>query len=47
MARRQIGQERFSFLDGTKQTELDGLDALIDWSGIDGSMTGISCSSKG
>ncbi len=47
MARRQIGQERFLFLDGTKQTELDGLDALIDWSEIDGSMTGISCSSKG
>lgn len=47
MARRQIGQERFSFLDRTKQTELDGLDALIEWSEIDGSMTDISCSSKG
>ena len=34
-------------MDGTKQTELDALDGLIDWSEIDGSMTDISCSSKG
>lgn len=47
MARRKIGQERFSFLDGAKQTELDALDGLVDWSEIDGSMADISCSSKG
>jgi IS5 family transposase len=47
MARRKIGQERFSFLDGAKQTELDALDSLVDWSAIDGSMADISCSSKG
>ncbi len=47
MARRRIGQERFTFLDGTKQTELDALDGLIDWIRIDVSMVDISCSSKG
>jgi len=47
MARRTIGQERFQFFDGVKQTELDKLDALVDWSEIDGSMADISCSSKG
>ncbi len=47
MARRKIGQERFLFLDGAKQTELDKLDALVYWSEIDGSMADISCSSKG
>ncbi len=47
MARRKIGQERFQFFDGVKQTELDKLDALVDWSEIDRSMADISCSSKG
>lgn len=47
MARRKIGQERFSFLDGAKPSELDGLDALVDWSEIDGSMADISCAPKG
>ena len=47
MARRKIGQERFSFLDSAKQTELDALDSLVDWSEIDGSMADISCSPKG
>ena len=47
MARRQIGQESFSFLERAKQSELDALDSLIDWSGIDASMADISCASKG
>jgi len=47
MARRKIGQEKFLFFDGVKETELDKLDALVDWSEINGSMADISCSSKG
>ncbi len=46
MALRKIGQERFSYLDRAKHSELEALDALIDWSGIDASMADISCSSK-
>lgn len=47
MARRRIGQERFSFSDGPKRTELDELDALVDWREADALMANISSSSKG
>ncbi len=47
MARRKIGQERFSFLDAARPTQLDALNGLVDWREIDASMADISGSSKG
>lgn len=42
MARRVIGQERFSFAEANCQTDLDALARLIDWSGPDALMGDIS-----
>ena len=47
MARRVIGQERFSFEDAGRTTDLDALAGLIDWSEADALMAGISASSVG
>ncbi len=47
MARRVIGQEQFSFSVRSKQTELDDLDGLIDWTKPDAMMANISSSAVG
>lgn len=47
MARRVIGQERFSFEDAGAKTDLDALGVLIDWSRLDALMGDISASSLG
>jgi IS5 family transposase len=47
MARRVIGQERFSFEDAGRRTDLDALAGLIDWSRVDALMVDISASSLG
>jgi transposase, IS5 family len=49
MSRRRIGQETFGFRDncGRRQTSLDELAKLIDWSRIEAQLVDISSSGKG
>ena len=47
MARRTIGQERFSFVSGEKKSELDALSGLINWHEADTLMAPISDAVKG
>jgi IS5 family transposase len=47
MARRTIGQERFSFIAGEKTSELDALSELINWDEVDALMVPISDAAKG
>ncbi len=47
MARRLIGQERFSFGNAARKGDLDALDAVVDWSHCDALMKEISASCLG
>ncbi len=47
MARRTIGQERFSFSKGDKRSGLDALSELIDWREADSLLSPISDAAKG
>ncbi len=47
MARRTIGQEGFSFMSGSRASDLDALAHLIDWSAADTLMMPISAGAKG
>ncbi len=48
MSRRRIGQERFGFAaNSSKQSSLDELTKLIDWTPIDRSLEVISCAARG
>lgn len=49
MARRQIGQESFSFAEKVSRRAcgIDEIDALVDWSEIDGKLRPIYASAKG
>ena len=47
MARRRIGQEGFSFGRSGKETDLDALAGLIDWSEAERLMAPISAAAKG
>ena len=47
MARRTIGQEGFSFVDGGNKSSLDDLPKLADWRAVDDLMAPISVAAKG
>lgn len=47
MARRTVGQERFSLTAGKKKSELDALSKLINWQEVDALMVPISDPAKG
>ena len=49
MSRRRIGQESFSFVDrrSSRNSSLDELARLIDWTTVDACLADVSCAAKG